>query len=95
MVETDFRVTNIGTIRDISYRDDLVLADTDQDRKNIIDSLPLKIWDYFDKNYYNIHGYSFFVKAENGEYKEIYAFDGFIPYLNKWLLKIEWWFKND
>ena len=95
MVKTDFRVTNIGTVADINYRDDLVLADTDQDRKQIIDSLPLKIWDYFKKNYNDIHGYSFFVKVEDGEYTEIYAYPGTIPYMEKQLLKIEWWFKND
>jgi len=95
MVKADFKITDMGTVADINHRDDLILIDIDRDRKSVIDSLPLKIWDYFNKYYNDIHGYSFFVKVENGEYKEIYAYPGTIPYIVKTLLKIEWWYVND
>ena len=74
---------HVGTIAAIADRDDLTLVTDSQDRDHIRDHLGMKP----DENgYYALD--SFFVKAENGDYSEIYGFDGIVPGLHKPLYKI-------
>jgi len=72
----------IGTIRDINDRKDLILVDTSQDVEEIKKYLGSPPW--FD----DFGGC--FVKVGEGDYEEIYCYEGSVPYLEKTLYKIEW-----
>jgi len=69
-----------GEIGDFEKRKDLHLVTDSQDVNAI-------------KNYFgnkpSVDYDSFLVKIENGEYKEVYGFDGTIPRLDKPVFKIE------
>jgi hypothetical protein len=66
------------TIRDIEDRDDLLLVTDSQDVNMIKEYLGDDVAKY---DLECIDG--FFVKVENGDYSEIYGFNGCIPCLSK------------
>jgi len=68
----------VGTIATIADRLDLVLVTDSQDSASIRDHLGLEP-DSVD---------SFFVKVEDGDYTEVYGFDGIVPGLGKNLYRI-------
>lgn len=69
----------IGTVADINDRDDLAFISDSQDVDAIADSLGL------DHDEWG----SFFVKVEDGDYSEVYAVEGNVPYLHKTLYRID------
>jgi len=78
-------VTYVGTITDIQDRRDLTL---------IIDSFEVKyILDYLgypapnEEDPMDFSG--LFVSVRDGDYEEVYGFEGCVPYLHKNLWKIE------
>lgn len=68
----------VETIKDLDGREDLMLIQDSQDRYELEDYLGLE----HDEN----DGY--FVKQENGDYTEVYAFYGFLPEKNKHCIRI-------
>jgi len=76
-----FKITLFGTIEDIQNREDLSLATDLQDTEFIKEYLG---------NHEDIEDFDgFFVNVKDGEYTEIYGFEGSVPYLYKSLWKIE------
>lgn len=71
-----------GTIRDIQNRKDLILVDLSQDVRAIKEYLG----NHPDLKDFN----GFFVKIHNGDYTEIFAYEGTVPYLDKELWKVEY-----
>jgi len=70
----------IGTIKDLEREHDLTLVDTSQDLEEIAEYLGKPRW------FRDFGGC--FVKIEDGEYKEIYCYEGNTPTLNKDVYKI-------
>jgi hypothetical protein len=70
---------NYETIGDLKERDDLMLVTDSQDIE------PLNILAGFEPTDID-HGY--FVKVENGEYKEVYEFGGIIPHDHKMIVRV-------
>ena len=68
------------TVKDLNEREDLQFISDSQDVEQIKKDLNIKDYD-------TIH--SFFVKVQDGEYKEVYGIGGIIPYLDKTVYKIE------
>ena len=71
-----------GLIRDVQHRDDLTLLTDSQDVQAVKDYLGAPEW--FD----DFGGC--FVKIGEGDYEEIYCFEGCVPLLDKSLYKVEW-----
>ena len=76
----NLKAKHFGTIEDLNDREDLSLISDSQDVQQIKDHLG---------NHPEINEFdSFFVKIEDGEYVEIFAFWGSVPYLGKTLFKV-------
>lgn len=88
-MRTAYRITDAGSIEDLQLRSDLSLVTDGQDTQHVRDHLPLKVWDAFKDQVGDLTDYSFFVKAEGGDYAEIYAFHGTVPSLGKLVYRIE------
>jgi len=74
--------TRIGTINDIQDREDLNLLTDSQDVEHIKDYLG---------NHKDLEDFDgFFVKVEDADYSEIYAFSGSVAWLYKDLYQIDW-----
>lgn len=71
----------VGTIKNIENRYDLQLVTDSQDVKAIRDYFGNPEWWDFE---------GCFVKVSDGEYDEVYCFEGIVPHLNKPLYKIKW-----
>ena len=90
-------VTFVGTINDIQDRRDLMLITDFFEVKCILDYLGYPAPD--DDNPMNFSG--LFVLVGDGDYEEIYAFEGCVPYLYKylWMINPQWTadakFRND
>ena len=78
-------VTYLGTINDIQDREDLMLITNSFEVKYILDHLGYPAPD----NEESIDFSGLFVLVGDGDYDEVYAFEGYVPYLNKDLWKIE------
>ncbi len=78
-------VTYLGTINDIQDREDLMLITNSFEVKYILDHLGYPAPD--DEDAINFSG--LFVLVGDGDYDEVYAFEGCVPYFNKDLWKIE------
>ena len=81
-------VTYVGTINDIQDRRDLML---------MTDSLEVKyILDYFgypaDDDGDPLEFSGLFILVGEGDYEEVYAFEGCVPYLYKdlWMINTRW-----
>ena len=76
----------IGTIEDIQNRDDLTLIDNDYDVYHTL-------YNAGGPEYIRLqeeHGfYGLFVNTDNGDYKEIYAYKGQVPFIWKKLYQIQ------
>ena len=70
---------HVGTVKEIKDRKDLTLVSDSQDVHEIADHIGL------DRGEFG----AYFVKVENGDYSEIYAIEGSVPYLHKRLYEIE------
>jgi len=80
MVRCRITAKRIGTIKDINKREDLTLLTDSQDVESVKEYFGnRKAVDEFD---------GFFVKVGEGDYDEIYGFEGSVPYLSKSLYKI-------
>ena len=81
-------VTFVGTINDIQDRRDLMLITDSFEVNHILDHLGLPAPD--DEDPFDFSG--LFVLVGDGEYKEVYAFEGCVPYLYKelWMINIQW-----
>lgn len=79
MVNFKTEITLAGTVESINTREDLTFISDSQEVEEI-------------KRYFGIEKddtlHSFFVKAVNGDYEEVYGIGGIIPDLNKTLWKI-------
>ncbi|MGC9384210.1 MAG: hypothetical protein ACP5D6_06395 [Kosmotogaceae bacterium] len=71
-----------GTIIDLDKRNDLILITDSQCVADVLESIGQ--FDCMDENV------SLFVKAENGEYTEIYMFRGIVAYLYKTVWRYTW-----
>ncbi|TRZ49184.1 MAG: hypothetical protein D4S01_09065 [Dehalococcoidia bacterium] len=72
------KVQYFGNIADLNDRADLILVSDSQDVQAIKEYLGNQV-NQFD---------SFFVKVQDGEYKQIFAFLGNIPYLYKSVFEV-------
>jgi hypothetical protein len=75
----DFDFIPIGSIASINDRDDLILVNDSYE----ID----QIWEYLGIDPEPLGLYGLFVKIENGDYSEIYAYSGSLSNLSKMLYK--------
>ncbi|MBS3748163.1 MAG: hypothetical protein KGY67_00500 [Candidatus Thermoplasmatota archaeon] len=71
----------VGNIRSIEHRDDLQLVTDSQD----VDAIK----DYFGNPDWMDEFGGCFVNVKEGDYDEVYCFNGNVPYLDKSLFKIE------
>ena len=77
-------VSHVGTIKDIEDSEDLILV-TDKFEVNwILDYLSYPALDNDDPLDFS----GLFVSIREGDYEEVFAFEGCVPYLNKDLWKI-------
>ena len=76
-------ITYIGRVKDLNEREDLTFISDSQDVK--------EVYKYFGVKYNKDVGkfQSFFVKVEDGEYKEVYGMHGIIPNINKIIYEIK------
>ena len=79
------KIKNIGTIEDIQERTDLTLVTDSQEVYTIFEHIGgnqgLRIQDEYGF-------YGLFVTVENGDYGEVYAYNGSIPHLWKKLYEV-------
>jgi len=78
-------VTYVGTINDIQDRRDLMLITDSYEVKHILDYLGYPATDDDDPMDFS----GLFVSVRDGDYEEVYAFEGCVPYLYKDLWQIE------
>ena len=81
-------VTYFGTINDIQDREDLMLITNSFEVKYILDYLGYPAPNEEDP----INFSGLFVLVGDGDYDEVYAFEGCVPYLNKnlYMIKTNW-----
>ena len=81
-------VTYVGTLNVIQNRSDLILLTDSLDVKYILDCLGYTPHD--DDDLLDFTG--LFVSVEDGDYVEVYAFEGCVPYLYKdlWMINTQW-----
>jgi len=78
-------VTDVGPIKVIQNRDDLILVTDPLEVKWILDYLGYPTFGVDDVFEFS----GLFVTIRDGDYEEVYAFEGCIPYLFKDLWQIE------
>ena len=75
------RVKDAGTVQNLNKRKDLILVTDSQDVKAIKDHLG---------HHEDVEDFDgFFVKIEDGDYSEIYGFEGSVPWLGKSVYNID------
>jgi hypothetical protein len=81
-------ITYVGTINDIQDRRGLMLITDSFEVKHILDYLGYPAPDDDDPMDFS----GLFVLVGGGDYEEIYAFEGSVPYLYKdlWMIKTRW-----
>jgi len=72
-------VSYVGTIKEIENRKDLILVTDPLEVRWILDYLGYKT--AYDNDPFQFSG--LFVNINDGDYEEVFAFEGFVPYLNK------------
>jgi len=77
-------LTYAGTIKDIQNRDDLILVTDSQEVQSVLELINYPSKD--DENAMDFSG--LFVSIQDGDYAEIYAYLGSIPYLFENIWKI-------
>ena len=80
-------VSYVGTINDIQDRSDLMLITDSFEVKHILDYLGYPAPD--DDDPFELSG--LFVLVGDGDYEEVYAFEGCVPYLYKdlWMIELQ------
>ncbi len=80
--------TCVGIIKGIQDRRDLMLITDAKEVKYILDYLGYPALD--DDDPFNFSG--LFVSVGDGDYEEVYAFEGCVPYLFKdlWMINTQW-----
>jgi hypothetical protein len=81
-------ITYVGTINDIQDRRDLMLITDSFEVKYILDYLGYPAPDDDDP----MDFFGLFVLVGDGDYEEVYAFEGCVPYLYKdlWMINTKW-----
>lgn len=81
-------VTYFGTINDIQEREDLMLITDSYEVNYILDYFGYPAPD--DEDQMDFSG--LFVSVRDGDYEEVYAFEGCVPYLYKdiWMIETQW-----
>ena len=78
------KLTSAGTIKDIQDRDDLILVTDSQEVQSVLEHVNYPPED--DENALDFSG--LFVSIQDGDFVEIYAYLGSIPYLFENIWKI-------
>ena len=79
------KLTYAGTIKDIQDRDDLILVTDSQEVQAVLEHI-----NYPPENDESPMDFSgFFVSIQDGDYLDIFAYEGTIPYLFQNICKID------